>query len=110
MASALSWGAVHADEADDALESEASDGETVLEEELAESGDEQEAASESGDDADTRIGSDEHVQMLRAPVLNVCSALGGYEHVKNERGKLEQVYRLGDDCLGVWRADLVIWP
>ncbi|WFD30781.1 Topoisomerase 1-associated factor 1 [Malassezia sp. CBS 17886] len=54
---------------------------------------------------------DERVEMLRAPVLAICSALGGYEHVQTEHG-LETIYQLGDDCLEclrdlrrMWRQD-----
>ena len=52
-------------------------------------------ASSTGDGVDV----DERAELLRAPVLSICSALGGYEAVERD-GRVEQVYCLGDDCLG----------
>lgn len=67
------------------------------------------ASDASGDEEDrdedteqggVEIGHDARKEMLRAPVLSICTALGGYEHIDVD-GKLELVYRLGDDCLGM---------
>lgn len=42
------------------------------------------------------------VEQLRAPVLSICAALGGYESRRRDDGQVELVYELGDECLGTW--------
>lgn len=59
---------------------------------------EQEAASETSEVG--QVDDDARLDLLRPPILSICAALGGYEHVDVD-GRLELVYRLGDDCLGM---------
>lgn len=67
-----------------------------------ESVDDQEAAIEESEHSE--VDHDARMELLRPPVLSICAALGGYEHAEVD-GRLQQVYRLGDDCLGRWCAD-----
>ncbi|KAI3628349.1 TOF1 [Malassezia furfur] len=62
---------------------------------------EQEAASEASEAGE--VDDDARLDLLRPPILSICAALGGYEHVDVD-GRLELVYRLGDDCLGTLYA------
>lgn len=62
---------------------------------------EQEAASEASEAGE--VDDDARLDLLRSPILSICAALGGYEHVDVD-GRLELVYRLGDDCLGTLYA------
>ena len=64
---------------------------------------EEEPEVEAGD-----VDMDERVEMLRAPVLSICTALGGYEHVQ-QLGRTELVYRVGDDCLECLRDLRRLW-
>ena len=64
---------------------------------------EEEPEVEAGD-----VDMDERVEMLRAPVLSICTALGGYEHVQ-QHGRTELVYRVGDDCLECLRDLRRLW-
>ncbi|PKI84657.1 Tof1p [Malassezia vespertilionis] len=57
---------------------------------------------------DTEVEADERREMLRAPVLSICAALGGYEDIERD-GRVEQVYRLGDDCLECLRDLRRLW-
>ena len=57
------------------------------------------ASADEGHDNESVDDVDERVALLRAPILSICSALGGYEHVMRQ-GRAEIVYRIGDDCLG----------
>ncbi|KOS12667.1 hypothetical protein Malapachy_0395 [Malassezia pachydermatis] len=88
--------------------------ESDLAEEYAESVDSHSDAGEDRDslpdDDDVQAGMDmeERVAMLRAPVLSICSALGGYEHMETATGT-ELVYRLGDDCLECLRDLRRLW-
>lgn len=62
-------------------------------------------ASEAAADAlDARA----RVDALRAPVLGICAALGGYEDV-DVGGRIAHVYRLGDDCLECLRDLRRLW-
>lgn len=54
---------------------------------------------EQGMSENEEVDHDARMELLRPPVLAICAALGGYEHVEVD-GRLELVYRLGDDCLG----------
>ncbi|WFC99773.1 Topoisomerase 1-associated factor 1 [Malassezia yamatoensis] len=62
----------------------------------------QEEASETSEVGE--IDHDERSNLLRPPILSICAALGGYEHVQVD-GRLEMVYKLGDDCLGMCIPD-----
>lgn len=57
------------------------------------------ASADEGHDNESVDDVDERVALLRAPILSICSALGGYEHMMRQ-GRTEIVYRIGDDCLG----------
>ncbi|PWN50526.1 hypothetical protein IE53DRAFT_343962 [Violaceomyces palustris] len=66
-------------------------------------------ASAETDDEPEELDDAERLEQLRAPILGICSALGGYEEVLNQDGNLESVYRLGDDCLGCLRDLRRLW-
>ncbi|WFD33443.1 Topoisomerase 1-associated factor 1 [Malassezia cuniculi] len=68
-----------------------------------------ESVSSEHDAQQDDVGTQERVEMLRAPILSICAALGGYEDVKNDDGRVEQLYRLGDDCLGCLRDLRRLW-
>lgn len=94
-----------------ASEVEAWDDDQFAEDELAESvgtssgaetgvdADADAASADEGHDNESVDDVDERVALLRAPILSICSALGGYEHVMR-KGRTEIVYRIGDECLG----------
>lgn len=112
--STLPWGATAPAEEADEVYDEYSDEEPSDGESLRSDG---AGSADGADDDDARASSggeelpddEEHLQLLRAPILNICTALGGYEHVDNGHGKLELVYRLGDDCLGCLRDLRRLW-
>lgn len=66
------------------------------------------AESVASQDAPAELDAQERVEMLRAPILGICAALGGYEDVE-AGGRVEHVYRLGDDCVGCLRDLRRLW-
>lgn len=66
------------------------------------------AEQEHDQDAD-QLEDHERVDALRVPILAICSALGGYEELAGNDGKIDLVYQLGDDCLGCLRDLRKLW-
>ncbi|WFD22486.1 Topoisomerase 1-associated factor 1 [Malassezia equina] len=90
------------DDAWDDLDAYASD----IVDEMAESvgssvSDEEDVPTEPAAGAE-EVDMDERVALLRPPILSICAALGGYEHVDQGDGHIEMVYKVGDDCLGTY--------
>lgn len=84
----------------------------AMDDELWDDVDLAEESDGSGSDRSEQVGEevdmDERVALLRAPILSICTALGGYEHV--QRGeRMELMYRVGDDCLECLRDLRRLW-
>ncbi|WFD18890.1 Topoisomerase 1-associated factor 1 [Malassezia caprae] len=92
-----------ADEAWDDLDAYASDMIDELAESVGSISEDDEAPAEPVAGAE-EVDMDERVALLRPPILSICAALGGYEHVEQSDGCIEVVYKVGDDCLGTYRA------
>lgn len=89
------------DEAWDDLDAYASDMVDELAESVGSVSDGEEATAEPVAGVE-EVDMDERVALLRAPILSICAALGGYEHVEQGDGRIEMVYKVGDDCLGAY--------
>ncbi|KAN0065737.1 Topoisomerase 1-associated factor 1 [Thecaphora frezii] len=65
--------------------------------------------AESDDERQGELDDGERTEQLKAPILAICSALGGYEEEEDQHGRIRTIYKLGDDCLACLRDLRRLW-